>query len=117
MLEYVKELWKITWHLPGFCFATAENAIGAVGRIVDGDWILFWANIWAADGWFLLGVELINGLEIEFCEAATEAADVMMLLLLLSDSSADVFNADGVVGGIELLVSILARTAVGFTGW
>lgn len=27
-------------NLPGFCLATAENAIGAVGSIVDGDWML-----------------------------------------------------------------------------
>lgn len=106
--------------LPGFCLATAENAIGAVGSIVDGDWMLllfelFWARIWAADGWwFLLGVELINGLELieEFCEAATEAADEMLLLMvfeLLSDNTVDVeFRR-------ELLISIFARTAVGFT--
>lgn len=76
---------------------------------------LFWARIWAADGWwFLLGVELINGLELieEFCEAATEAADEILLMMvfeLLSDSTVDVEF------GRELLISVFARTAVGFT--
>lgn len=104
--------------LPGFCFATAENAIGAVGSIVDGDWMLllfelFWARIWAADGWwFLLGVELINGLELieEFCEAATEAADEMLLLMVL-----ELLSSNTVEFNRELLLSIFARTAVGFT--
>jgi hypothetical protein len=59
----------------------------------------------------LLGVELINGLELfveEFSEAAAEAADVLLLLLLLSgvDDESD-----------ELLLSTFARTAVGFTGY
>lgn len=105
--------------LPGFCLATAENAIGAVGSIVDGDRMLllfelFWARIWAADGWwFLLGVELINGLELieEFCEAATEAADVMLLLKVLElfcISTVDVWF------GRELLISVFARKGVGF---
>lgn len=107
-------------NLPGFCLATTENAIGAVGSIVDGDWMLllfelFCARIWAADGWwFLLGVELINGLDIieEFCEAATEAADEILLLMvfeLLSERTVDVEF------GRELLISVFARTAVGFT--
>lgn len=97
-------------NLPGFCLATAANAIGAVGRIVDGDWMLLllvlFANIWAADGWILLGVELINGLLAEeICEGA-EAADVLLLLmLLLSDEPL-------------LIISTFGRTAVGFiTGW
>jgi len=53
--------------------------------------VLFRARIWAADGWFLFGVELINGLElvVEFCEAAMEAADkifeLLMLLLIVVD--------------------------------
>lgn len=75
--------------------------------------VLFWARIWAADGWFLLGVELINGLELieEFCEAATEAADEMLLFMvfeLLSDNTVEVEI------GRELLISGFARTAVGF---
>lgn len=62
----------------------------------------------------MLGVELINGLALidEFCEAATEAADVRLLLIafeLLSKSTVDVGF------GRELLISVLARTAVGFT--
>lgn len=67
--------------------------------------VLF-AKIWAADGRILLGVELINGLvlEIEFCEAAAEAVDV---LLLLSDTD---------VGRVVLLFSSFALTAVGLTG-
>lgn len=90
--------------------ATAANAIGAVGRIVDGDWMLLllvlFANIWAADGWILLGVELINGLLAEeICEGA-EAADVLLLLLLL------------LLSDEPLLISTFGRTAVGFiTGY
>lgn len=85
--------------------ATTANAIGAVGKIVDGDWMLLllvlFANIWAADGWILLGVELINGLLAEeICEGA-EAADVLLLLLLLLSDE-------------PLLISTFGRTAVGF---
>lgn len=85
--------------------ATAANAIGAVGKIVDGDWMLLllvlFANIWAADGCILLGVELINGLLAEeICEGA-EAADVLLLLLLLLSDE-------------PLLISTFGRTAVGF---
>lgn len=82
---------------------------------------LFWARIWAAEGWwwFLLGVELIRlGLELIeelFCEAATEAADEVLLLMLFEllllsvDSTVeDWFDS-------ELLSSGFARTAVGFT--
>jgi len=59
----------------------------------------------------LLGVELINGLELEFSEeAATEAADVLLLLMLLLLSDGAVDDCSG------LLVSSFARTAVGFTG-
>lgn len=81
--------------------------------IVDGDWILllfvlFWARIWAAEGWwFLFGVELINGLELieEFCEAATEAIDEILLVLLL-------------VVDVERIIWLsFARTAIGFIGW
>lgn len=77
---------------------------------------LFCARICAADGWwFLLGVELINGLELieEFCEAATEAADVMLLLMvfeLLSINTVDVEFCTR-----ELFISVFARTAIGFT--
>lgn len=63
--------------------------------------VLF-AKIWAADGWFLLGVELING----FCEAAEEAVDVLLLLIL----------SDAVVGS-DVFISVFALTAVGFTGY
>lgn len=65
------------------------------------------AKIWAADGWILLGVELINGLVLfveDICEAA---ADVLLLMLLLLLSGVD-----------ELIVSTLGgRTAVGLTGY
>jgi hypothetical protein len=92
---------------PGFCLATAANAIGGVGRIVDGDCMLLllvlFAKIWAADGWILLGV--INGLVL--CEAAAEAVDVLMLLLL---------SEDAVAGNEEMLFSIFALTAVGCSG-
>lgn len=91
--------------------------MGADGIIVDGDWMLLlfvlFAKIWAADGWFLLGVELINGLVLfdeEFCEAAAEAADVLLLLLLLLLSGVD-DESD------EPMLSTFARTAVGFTGY
>ena len=52
------------------------------------------------------------GLIGEFCESPTEAADEMLLLMvleLLSDNTVDVEF------GRELLFSVFARTAVGFT--
>lgn len=57
-------------------------------------------------------MELINGLVLfveEFCEAAAEAADVLIMLLLLLSGVDDESN--------ELLLSTFARTAVGFTGY
>lgn len=38
---------KLSQHSPGFCLATAENAIGAVG-IDDGDWMLLLFELFCA---------------------------------------------------------------------